>query len=98
MPLIISLLNQISQYEVGNIDTLPTVKEYKKLFSSLGFEEIDNFLRTCESHISEIQKVEHLTAQQKKDICTNVMVFYKLAKPIASKRLAKQFAQKGDLS
>jgi|UniRef100_A0AAT9J7I2 hypothetical protein len=96
MPLIIYLLNQISQYEVGNIDKLPTVKEYKKLFNSLDFEEIDNFLRGCESQISSVQKTEHLTDKQKKDICHNVLVFYKLAKPIATKKMKSRLM--GDLN
>ena len=96
MPLIIHLLNQISQYEVGNIDKLPTVKEYKKLFNSLDFEEIDNFLRGCESQISDVQKTEHLTEPQKKDICHNVLVFYKMAKPIATKKMKSKLM--GDLN
>lgn len=95
MPLIVHLLNQISQYEIGNIDKLPTVKEYKKLFNSLDFEEIDNFLRGCESQISSVQKTEHLTDKQKKDICHNVLVLYKLAKPIATKKIKSRLM--GDL-
>ena len=95
MPLIVHLLNQISQYEVGNIDKLPTVKEYKKLFNSLDFEEIDNFLRGCESQISDVQKTEHLTESQKNKICHNVLVFYKLAKPIATKKMKSKLM--GDL-
>ena len=95
MPLIIYLLNQISQYEVGNIDKLPTVKEYKKLFNSLDFEEIDNFLRGCESQISSVQKTEHLTESQKNKICHDVLVFYKLAKPIATKKMKSRLM--GDL-
>jgi len=95
MSLIVHLLNQISQYEVGNIDKLPTVKEYKKLFNSLDFDEIDNFLRGCESHISSVQKTEHLVESQKKDICHNVLVLYKMAKPIATKKMKSRLM--GDL-
>ena len=96
MPLIVHLLNQISQYEVGNIDRLPTVKEYKKLFNSLDFDEINNFLRGCESQISDVQKTEHLTEPQKKKICHNVLVLYKLAKPIATKKMKSKLM--GDLN
>jgi len=95
MPLIVHLLNQISQFEVGNIDKLPTEKEYRKLFNSLDFEEIDNFLRGCESQISSVQKTEHLTESQKKDICHNVLVLYKMAKPIATKKMKSRLM--GDL-
>ena len=91
MPLIVHLLNQISQYEIGNIDKLPTVKEYKKLFNSLDFEEIDNFLRGCENQISSVQKTEHLTDKQKNKICHNVLFFYKMAKPIATKKMRSKF-------
>jgi hypothetical protein len=95
MPLIVHLLNQISQYEIGNIEKLPTEKEYKKIFNSLDFEEIDNFLRGCESQISSVQKTEHLTESQKKDICHNVLVLYKMAKPIATKKMKSRLM--GDL-
>ena len=96
MPLIVHLLNQISQFEIGNIEKLPTDKEYKKLFNSLDFEEIDNFLRGCESQISSVQKTEHLTESQKNKICHNVLFFYKMAKPIATKKMKSRLM--GDLN
>ena len=95
MPLIVHLLNQISQYEIGNIEKLPTDKEYKKLFNSLDFDEIDHFLTGCDNQISEVQKTEHLTDKQKTKICHNVLFFYKMAKPIATKKMKSRLM--GDL-
>jgi len=91
MPLIIDFLNQISQYEIGNIEKLPTKKELRSIFSKMDFKEIDNFLRSCENQISQIQKNQFLTKQEKTDICQNVLVFYKLAKPIATKKMRELF-------
>ena len=82
MVLIIDFLNQISEYEIGNIDKLPTKKEFK---------EIDNFLLSCDSQISQVQQNQFLTKQEKTDICNNVMVFYKFVKPIATKKLKESF-------
>ena len=91
MPLVIDFLNQISQYEIGNIDKLPTKKELRSTFSKMDFKEINNFLLSCDSQISEVQKNQFLTKQQKTDICQNVLVFYKLAKPLATKKLKESF-------
>lgn len=87
MVLIIDFLNQISQFEVGNIDKLPTKKEIRSIFSKMDFKEIDNFLTSCDSQISQVQQNQFLSKSDKYAICQNVMVFYKLAKPIATKKL-----------
>ena len=91
MPLVIDFLNQISQYEIGNIDKLPTKKELRSIFSKMDFKEINNFLLSCDSQISQVQKNQFLTKQEKTDICKNVLVFYKLVKPLATKKLKESF-------
>tara|TARA_R110002126_G_scaffold264947_1_gene408130 strand:- start:255 stop:536 length:282 start_codon:yes stop_codon:yes gene_type:complete len=91
MVLIIDFLNQISEYEIGNIDKLPTKKELRSTFSKMDFKEINNFLLSCDSQISEVQQNQFLTKQEKTDICNNVMVFYKFVKPLATKKLKESF-------
>ena len=81
------LLREISQYEIGNTNKIFTTKSLKSRFSKMDFKELDNFLRSCESQITETKNNECLNDQQKKDTCKNVMIFYKLAKPITIKKL-----------
>jgi hypothetical protein len=85
------LLRELSQYNIGNTDIIFTPKTLKARFRALDFKELDIFLRSCESQISEIQKNPCLTPELKKDNCQNVMIFYKLAKPLATKKLKDSF-------
>ena len=86
------LLREISQYQIGNTsgETL-TTKNLKSRFNALDFREITNFLCSCDTQISEIQKNPCLTPELKKENCMMVLKLYKMAKPIATKKMRCQF-------
>lgn len=81
------LLRELSQYNIGNTDKIFTSKTLKARFRALDFKEIDNFLTSCDNQISEINKNPCLNSDQKRENCQLVFSFYKLAKPIATKKL-----------
>tara|TARA_R110002073_G_scaffold4391_1_gene29020 strand:+ start:1089 stop:1376 length:288 start_codon:yes stop_codon:yes gene_type:complete len=85
------LLRELSQYNIGNTDKIFTSKTLKSRFRALDFKEIDNFLTSCDSQISEIQANPCLNSDQKRENCQLVFSFYKLAKPIATKKLKESF-------
>tara|TARA_B110000211_G_C13995117_1_gene515841 strand:+ start:714 stop:995 length:282 start_codon:yes stop_codon:yes gene_type:complete len=86
------LLREISQYAIGNTsgETL-TTKNLKSRFNSLNFKELTNFLCSCDAQISVIQENPCLSPEAKKEDCMLVLKLYKIAKPIASKKMRCQF-------
>jgi len=91
------LLREISQYQIGNTNEIftqfqsPNPKSLKARFNALNSKEITNFLCSCDSKISEIQKNPCLTPELKKENSMMVLNLYKIAKPIASKKMRCQF-------
>lgn len=81
------LLNEISQYEIGNIDKIFTEKDLKKRFSKMDHSEIQSFLLSCGAEFSEIKKHPCLSDEDKEKHLKNIFIFNKLAEPIARKKL-----------
>lgn len=81
------LLKEISDYEVGNTDKIFTSKELRSRFSKMDFRQLTDFLVSCDAQISEILKNPCIDKQEKNDLCSNVLLFHKTAKPIASKKM-----------
>ena len=59
------LLNEISQYEIGNIDKIFTEKDLKKRFSKMDHSEIQSFLLSCGAQFSEIKNHPILNDEEK---------------------------------
>ena len=81
------LLNEISQYEIGNIDKIFTEKDLKKRFSKMDHSEIQSFLLSCGAKFSEIKNHPILNDEEKQKHLKNIFIFNKLAEPIARKKL-----------
>ena len=92
MPLVVyDLLREISQYKIGNTSEIFTTKTLKTRLNKLDFKELTNFLCSCDAQISEIQKNPCLSPELKKENCMMVLKLYKIAKPIASKKMRSKF-------
>jgi hypothetical protein len=92
MPLVVyDLLREVSQYTIGNTSEIFTTKTLKARLNKLDFKELTNFLCSCDAQISEIQKNPCLSPELKKENCMMVLKLYKIAKPIASKKMRCQF-------
>ena len=81
------LLDEISQYQIGNTDKIFTSKELKKRFSKMDFRELTDFKSSIALAFSEIKNNPFLAQDQKADHYSNLMSFEKLVNPIANKKM-----------
>ena len=85
------LLREISQYAIGNTSEIFTTKTLKARLNKLDFKDLTNFLCSCDTQISVIQENPCLSPEAKKEDCMLVLTLYKIAKPIASKKMRLGF-------
>ena len=81
------LLYEISQYQIGNTDKIFTSSELKKRFLKMDAGELTDFLSSVYAMFTEIKNNPCLAQDQKDDHYSNLLVFEKLAKSIASKKM-----------
>ena len=84
------LLWEISQHEIGNIDEIFTTKDLKNRFKKMSFDELDIFLRSCDSMITDIKNNPCIDDDAKKPLLQGVLILSKLAQPIAKKKLKEK--------
>ena len=81
------LLYEISQYQIGNTDKIFTSKDLKKRFSLMDAKELTDFLSSVYAMFTEIKNNPCLAQDQREDHYSNLLIFEKLAKSIASKKM-----------
>lgn len=83
------LLNEISQYNIGNTDHIFDKKELNLRFKKMDFKEISDFLTSCDREILEnIERIKtDPNCKDYKDNIHNTQIFYKQAKKIGYKIL-----------
>ena len=81
------LLYEISQYQIGNTDKIFTSSELKKRFLKMDAGELADFLSSVYAMFTEIKNNPCLAQDQREDHYSNLLVFEKLAKSIASKKM-----------
>ena len=81
------LLDEISQYQIGNTDKIFTSKELKKRFSEMDFRELTDFKSSIGLAFSEIKNNPFLAQDQREDHYSNLFMFEKLVNPIANKKM-----------
>lgn len=94
------LLNEISQYNIGNTDHIFDSKELRSRLNKLDFNQITDFLSSCDTlilrHLDLIKESnkDGFTVKPNDDWnnnIKNIQIFYKIAKKIGSKKMKDIF-------